>query len=192
MTAILRIEPAIEPISLDEAKQHLRVDSTDEDVLIQSLISAARLHLETLTNRVFISQSWTILRDAWPKSNVLELPIGPVSEVEEIRVLEGDDVTLIISPALYLVDTGNVPSRIAMRDFSGWPRPRQVLNGIEIDIVAGYGPAATDVPQALRHAILLLMAHWFEHREPIAMGSGAVMVPGGVDAIVSSYRVARI
>ncbi|MBZ0215982.1 MAG: head-tail connector protein [Fimbriimonadaceae bacterium] len=192
MTAILRTGPASEPVSLVEAKLHLRVDSDGEDTLIQSLLIAARVHLETLTNRVFITQSWTIMRDAWPDSNVLELQIGPISAVEEIRVFEDDDIVMVISPTQYLVDTGTVPSRIAMRGHAGWPRPGRVLSGIEIDVVAGYGPAAGDVPQALRQAILLLTAHWFENRDQAARAGAGLPVPGGVEAIVGSYRTARL
>ena len=159
MTAILRIGPTFEPVPLAEAKLHLRVDHNDEDTLIQSLLTAARVHLETLTNRVFMTQSWTLIHDGWPDSNVLELEIGPISAVEEIRVFEDDDIILTISPTQYLVDTGAVPSRIAMRGFARWPHPGRVLNGIEIDVVAGYGPMASDVPEPLRQAILLLAAH---------------------------------
>jgi len=192
MTAILKTGPAAEPVSLDEAKLHLRVDHDDEDTLIQSLLTAARLHLETLTNRAFISQSWTILRDRWPESHVLELPIGPVITVEEIRVCEDDDVIMTIEPTRYLADTGSVPSRIAMRGFDRWPQPGRVLNGIEIDVVAGYGPAASDVPQPLRQAILILAAHWYEHRDPVIMSGGTLPVPGGVEAIVGSFRAVRL
>ncbi|MBL4757371.1 MAG: phage head-tail connector protein [Rhizobiales bacterium] len=192
MTAIILTAPATEPVSLSEAKAHLKIDTTDEDILVQSLLTAARLHVETITSRVVITQTWRINLDHWPARNILELPIGPVQSVDAIRIYDDDDIIMTIDPSRYLVDVGSVPARIAMRGFENWPDPGRILNGIEIDITAGYGLAATDVPEPLRHSILMLAAHWFENREPLMGTSGQLPVPAAVSALIAPYQTARL
>ena len=88
MTTILLSGPLDEPLTLAEAKSHLRVDHGDEDTLIQSLITSARLHVETLTGRVLMTQSWRLVLDDWPRRNILSIPLGPVQAVGAVRVYE--------------------------------------------------------------------------------------------------------
>ncbi len=192
MTAIILVAPAAEPVSLSDAKTHFRVDEVDEDILIQSLLTAARLHVETISGRVMITQTWRIALDHWPARNILELPIGPVQTVNAIRIFDDDDITMTIDPSRYLVDVGSVPARIAMRGHENWPDPGRVLNGIEIDISAGYGNTASNVPEALRHSVLMLAAHWFENREPLMATGGQLPVPPAVTALIAPYLTARI
>jgi len=88
-------------------------------------------------------------------------------------------------------DPVSVPPRL-VRTGVIWPQPGKAANGIEIDFTAGYGAAASDVPAPLRQAVLLLVAHWYENREPIAVGSPEMAVPGPVAQLVEPFRVARI
>lgn len=192
MTSILLTGPAVEPITLDEAKAYLRVDSTAEDGLIQSLITAARLHTETLTGRALITQSWRLVLDDWPLGNVLIIPLGPLQQVTELRVYEDEDVLVIIAPTEYLVETIGVPARLAMRGHQSWPKPGRPIGGIEIDITVGYGDLADDVPRSLRQAILQIVAHWFVNREAVGLGVGAVHVPVTVDALIAPHRAVRL
>lgn len=192
MTSILLTGPAVEPITLDEAKAYLRVDSTAEDGLIQSLITAARLHTETLTGRALITQSWRLVLDDWPLGNVLIIPLGSLQQVTELRVYEDEDVLVIIAPTEYLVETIGVPARLAMRGHQSWPKPGRPIGGIEIDITVGYGDLADDVPRSLRQAILQIVAHWFVNREAVGLGVGAVHVPVTVDALIAPHRAVRL
>ncbi len=76
MTAALITGPALEPVSLDDAKAHLRLDTDDDDTLVMTIITAARLHVEAATRRVLIEQSWRVYLDAWPRTRTLVLPVG--------------------------------------------------------------------------------------------------------------------
>jgi uncharacterized phiE125 gp8 family phage protein len=192
MTSILVTGPAVEPITLDEAKAHLRVDSTAEDGLIQSLITAARLHTETLTGRALITQTWRMVLDDWPTNNVLIISLGPLQQVTELRVYEDEDVLVTIQPTEYLVETVGVPARLAMRDHQSWPKPGRPIGGIEIDLTVGYGDLADDVPRSLRQAILQIVAHWYANREAVGIGIGAVHVPATVDALIAPHRAVRL
>ena len=70
-----------------------------------------------------------------------------------------------------------------------WPQPGKAANGVEIDFTAGYGALATDVPAPLREALLLLIAHWYENREPIAVGAPEMLVPGTVAQLIAPFQV---
>ena len=192
MTSILLTGPAVEPVTLAEAKAHLRVDSTNEDSLIQSLITSARLHSETLTGLAMITQSWRMVLDGWPNRNVLAIPLVPLQQVIEVRVYEDEDVLVAIAPTEYLVETIGKPARLAMRGRQSWPKPGRPIGGIEIDVTIGYGDTAADVPDSLRQAILQIVGHWFSHREAVGIGVGAVHVPATVDALIAPYRAARL
>ena len=188
MSAVLVTGPAVEPISLDEAKAHLRVDQADEDLLISSLITAARLHLEVETRQAFITQTWSIVLDRWPEARQLVLPIRPVQTVNSVTVLDDDDIATVADPALYLVDVQSTPPRLVLRSAQSWPLAGRAAGGIDINLTAGFGDTPGDVPQSLRQAILLSVAHWYERRESVVFGSAPVAVPQSVSALVQPYR----
>lgn len=129
MTSILLEGPAIEPLTLAEAKTHLRVDGTDEDMLVQSLVTSSRLHVETLTGRALITQAWRLVLDHWPDARVLKLAIGPLQSVDAVRVYEDEDILATVDPSAYLVETAGVPGRLYMRGSAPWPAPGRPCAG---------------------------------------------------------------
>ncbi|HIE72284.1 MAG TPA: hypothetical protein EYP98_20125 [Planctomycetes bacterium] len=70
-----------------------------------------------------------------------------------------------------------------------WRQPGRVANGIEIDFTAGYGTEASDVPEPIRQALLLLVSHWYERRDPIEVGAANTMVPVPVSQLLEPYKV---
>ena len=188
MAAILVTAPASEPVSLAEAKAHLCVVHGDDDQLIASLITAARRLVEVRTGLCLIAQEWLCLRDGWPEDGVIELPATPLLAVEEIGVFGEDDTKAVIDPAHYIVDAPSRPPRVMLRGSRLWPRPGRAVNGIGIRITAGFGPQDADVPQPLRRAVLLLVAHFFAQRGEEAGGG----LPVGLDALLAPYRRVRL
>lgn len=184
--------PALEPITLAQAKAHLRLDSADEDALVAGLIAAARLHLEEVLARAMITQSWSYLFDRWPAGSTVRLPLAPVQSITVVRVYGIDDAAVVLPADTYILDGQSRPPRLVRRAALAWPRPGRNANGIEIVFVAGHGSLPAEVPQPLRQAILLLVAHWFERREPIEIGTTAIPLPGMVDDLVAPYRVKRL
>jgi uncharacterized phiE125 gp8 family phage protein len=73
-----------------------------------------------------------------------------------------------------------------------WPRPGLSALGIEIAFTAGYGNVASAVPAPLRQALLLLVAHWYEHREPVHIGGAVVAVPDTIASLLAPYRMVRL
>ncbi len=185
MATALITKPALEPVTLSEAKSRLRVESTDEDALISELIEVARGYLETVAGIQLITQTWRQYEDTWPLSNCLNLKVRPVQMISSLTVFAEDGTPTVISPADYQLDNVSTPPRFYL---DGDLSAGQALNGIEIEIVAGYGNIGIDVPDALKHAILLLVAHWFEFRGAVTPREQPVSIPPGFNSLIAPYK----
>ena len=188
MAAILVQAPASEPVSLAEAKAQLRIVGNDDDQLLGSLITAARRVVEARTGLCLIAQDWLCLRDGWPEDGVIELPVTPLIAVEEIGVFGEDDTKAVIDPAHYVVDAASRPARVMLRGSRLWPIPGRALNGIGIRLQAGFGTLAADVPQPLRQAVELLVAHFYAQRGDEAGGG----LPVSLGGLLDPYRMVRL
>lgn len=191
MTLALMSGPALEPISVSEAKAHLRLDGNAEDLLVASLIVTSRLHVEAALGLALIAQSWRMTLDRWPEGGEVRFPLRPISAITSITVRAGDGTPTTIAREDYLLDGHALRPRLIVRE--GRRRiPGLPVNGIEIVFGAGLGDAAEDVPQPIRHAILLLVAHWYEHRDPLEIGSAAAAIPPAVSELLRPYREVRL
>lgn len=192
MSLVLTAAPAIEPVSLDEAKAHLRVDHADEDAFIASLIVTSRLHVEAALGLALITQTWTQRLDAWPPGREIELPLRPVRSVVWVRVATASDSFETLAATSYLLDVASQAPRIVWRGGAVRPAPAQPVAGIEIAFEAGYGDDAASVPASIRHALLILLAHWYEQREPIEISTRVIPLPQMVDDLLAPYRARRL
>ncbi|MDD3371565.1 MAG: head-tail connector protein [Alphaproteobacteria bacterium] len=173
--------PAVEPVSLAEAKTHLRVDIDDDNALIESLISGARLWAERYTGRAFITQTWTLALDLAPGQKwwdgeregpvtglnglrALSLPRAPLQSVTKIESFNDNDTATVWPSSNYFVDTAREPGRLVLRIGAAWPSPERTANGLVVTYTTGYGDDAASVPEPIRAAIRELVAQWYEHR----------------------------
>ncbi|MBZ0259077.1 MAG: head-tail connector protein [Hyphomicrobiales bacterium] len=184
MPSIQTSPPATEPVSLSEAKAHLRVTHNDDDAYIATLIKTARQTIESQTGLGLVSQSWSVFLDDWPESGVIELPLAPVLDIADIKVYGDDDTFATIDPAHYYEDKVSRPARIILRGSRSWVAPGRVANGIEILLTIGF----TSVPEPLREAILQLVGHWHETRGDEA----ADEKPLGLGQLIQPYRELRL
>lgn len=184
--------PATEPVSLDDAKAWLRLDSNEEDQLLSALIVSARLTLEAYTRRFFVTQIWRMRLDAWPAQTVrrrtLAIPFAPLRSVSGVRVYDSADVAQTLSDASYRAAPARDAGRIVFLEPP--PASGRACDAIEIDIVAGYGDAAADTPEPLRCAILALVAHWHENRGDA--GESAAPLPTLIVALAKPFRRERL
>ena len=192
MPLILTSGPAVEPVTLAEAKAHLRVDGSAEDTLIASLIVTSRLHVEAAAGLALVTQSWSWYVDAWPRGHALKLPLRPVQSIAAVRLYEETGAATTLDPATWFLDGAAAPPRLVRQGALPWPRPSRIANGIEVAFTAGFGPASTDVPAPIRHAILLLIAHWHEHRSPLEDGAPAEFLPAMVSELLAQYKAVRL
>jgi uncharacterized phiE125 gp8 family phage protein len=188
MSSILITPPALEPISLAEAKAYLRVAHNDDDAVITALIAGARSHVEAQTRRALIAQTWRLVRDAWPADGRMAVVPVPLIAIAAARVLGDDGTPTAIDVEAFVVDAAAAPAVIA---FAPWslPVPGRKVGGIEIDVEVGYGGEAADVPEPLRQAMKLLIAHWYENRGLLAVGASGTVLPVSVASLLAPYRV---
>jgi uncharacterized phiE125 gp8 family phage protein len=186
MSLTLNISPAAEPVTLDQAKAHLRVDTTDDDALITTLISSARARAEWHTGRAFVTQSWTLWLDAWPCSGVVEIPLPPLQSVSSVTAYALNDSATVLDAATYQVDSAASPARLALKPDASPPVALRALNAIAITFIAGYGDAS-DVPAPVQQAILMIVAALYAHR-----GDEAAETPQEALALLAPYRVVKL
>jgi len=183
-------QPALEPISLSEAKDHLRIDGTDEDTYLATVITAARKFCEQYCNRAFITQTWKQYPDVF--SDGMKLSINPVQSVTSITYYDVDGVSQTLNASQYQIDLSDDVCRIYEAVAVDFPDVQdEKINPITITYVAGYGSAATDVPMDIRHAIKLMISHLFENREGVLTVSSVqnIPLPKTVQVLLNNYRI---
>lgn len=199
-----------EPVDLNTAKAHLRVDGPEEDALITALISAARQYCEKSTNLILCSQNWTMTLDAFPdrqeyqpwesmpgfypytKSGVIYFPVNPVQSITSIKYLRSSDgVQTTLNSSEYVLDKSGTRARVQPAWSKSWPDARAQFNAIEIKFKAGYGDAATNVPPLLKSAVLLMLGTLFEHRQSILQGASIhdLPKPASLSYLLSMFEV---
>jgi uncharacterized phiE125 gp8 family phage protein len=191
MALTLTSGPAEEPVTVAEAKAHLRIDGSAEDILIASLIVTSRLHVEAALGLALITQGWRLTLDAWPKGGVVRFPLRPIQSVTSVAVMDATGAPAMVAAEDYLLDGQALRPRLVPRD-GAWPEPGRRTNGIEIAFAAGIGEEPEEIPQPIRHAILLLVAHWYEHRDPLEIGAAAAAIPAAVSDLLKPYREIRL
>lgn len=191
MPSILLSAPAIEPVTLDEAKLFLRVEHADDDALISALIAAARMRIEAAARRALITQSWRLVRDAWPADGRFSVLPAPLRAILAVRVFDTSGIAQSIDLGAFAADTASAPAAIAFMPWS-LTRPGRAVAGIEVDIEAGYGATPADVPEPLRQAIRLLTAHWYENRNLSTTNAEGTALPQSISALIAPYRVVSL
>jgi uncharacterized phiE125 gp8 family phage protein len=186
MPSILLTPASLEPLTLAEAKAHLRVEHNDEDALIGALIKSARVHVEAATRRALITQRWRLVRDEWPSGGRLMIAPAPLKQLVAARVYNSDGGTQALDLAAFIVDKA---AAVLTLTPGAVVTPGRSAAGIEIDLDAGYGDAAADVPEPLRQAIRLLLAHWYDNRGIAAASGETAARPASVSALIAPYRV---
>ena len=176
--------PAVLPVTLDEAKAHLRVDFAEDDAAIEAYLRAAAERYDGrdgLLGRCLISQTWELVLDRFPVAEI-EIPLGPVSSVVSITYVRTDGTDTVISPETYVVDQGGTPAWIVPFVRGSWPATMATINAVTVRFVAGFGDGPADVPATIRQAILTRVCQLYDNRDSIAD------LPDGVDGYVRDYR----
>ena len=183
--------PAVEPLTVAEAKLHLRVDISDDDAYIGTLITAAREWVENYLDRTLITTQ-LILRAAEFPTEELELPRPPMvasgtATAVVITYTLADTTTATLSTALYRVDRTSTPGNVAPVINGTWPSDViEDANAVAVTYWAGYGPTSASVPATIRHACLMLIGHWYESRSTVLVGVTSKPLEFAVESLLAS------
>ena len=199
--------PTEEPVSLLEAKLHLRVDFDEDDMLIASLITAARQAAETLTGRQFTTARWKQVLDCFPGPSLMGVPAGqaftlpghaillakaPVQSVVSINYLDMGSVNQTMPALTYTVDVACEPARITPVFGQIWPVCLPQIGAVSVTFDAGYGTAA-QVPEGIKSWIKLRVGSLYAHREEVAaLSRGRIESLPFIDGLLDPYKVVTV
>lgn len=183
--------PALEPVTLDEAKKQVEVafvDSQHNDHL-NRLIRAAREYVEERTGRAILTQTWDLFADSIPYDMLsMSLPKPPLASVTHLKYYDTSGVQQTWSSSNYIVSTNREPGRLALAYGISWPSVQARPDAVSVRFVAGNTTQAL-VPFRLKAAMLLLIAHWFEYRSEAISGTIINEVPTAAEALIKQATV---
>lgn len=182
--------PTVEPVHLAEAKLHLRTvtgDNSEDSLLIGPLVMAAREYCENVTGRALAEQTLKAYPEGW---GLWRLPRPPVVSIASVKYYDTDNTEYTLAAADYQLDTVDGQLLILEEPTT----TLRALNPIVVEYAAGY---TTDCPRAVRQAMLLLVAHWYQNREAVMVemarsvraGSVSVEIDYSVRRLLNQYRV---
>lgn len=157
---IVTQEPSVEPLSLQEAREHLKEPPLEDNSQITSLITAGREEAEFVTGRALITQSISMSFDEFGAEMLLPRP--PLQSVTAVRYLDADGVEQTIDPSVYRVDVNTSPGRILLLPGQMWPETMNIPGAITVNFVAGYGDQADSVPEIIRQGIRLFLTKYYD------------------------------
>ena len=181
--------PAGAPVSVEDAKLHLRIDGDAENVTIERLVKAATSNAERLTNRAFITQRWALTLDRFPGGNQpIKIPLPPLKSVEAIKYFDSADAEQTLPASDYVVDPTGLVGKVQPAWQKSWPATSGRPMAVRIEFTAGYGEAAA-VPADIVSAILLLVGSLDQNREAVVIGTIVNELPMGVEYLLSPYVI---
>jgi len=190
LAPVLVTAPATTPVSLAEAKAHLRVTEADDDALIGSLVQAVTARLDGwsgILGRALVTQTWRQDYQEFPRGDVLRLPLHPVQSVTSVTYIDAAGATQTLSASLYRFAVDALGPAIVLDDDAVWPVTDERPAAVSVMFVCGTAPS--QVPGAIKAAMLLMIGDLYRFTESAVSGSvGEVPMPVSVQALLEPYR----
>lgn len=171
-----------EPLTAAQVKAQTRVDFSDDDTLIDRLITAARSHVEKRTGTILVSQTVDAKCESF--CDMERLAFGPVASITSVKYIDADAIEQTLSTDVYEHRQDGITSSLVLKYGQMWPAPR-FRSQITVRAVVGY----STIPPDIIHAMLTLVAHWYESREAFGDGSASSPVPMTVDDLLINHRL---
>lgn len=187
---VLVTAPTVEPITLPQAKAHLRVDGDSDDLYIGDLIQDAREKVETDGNLALMPQVWDQVLDTFPYySTPIELLKWPIQNIVSLKYTDAGGNVLTWAPSNYTVNLATLPPRVAPAYAQYWPiLALAQLGAVQIRLSCGFASSAL-VPGRLKRAMYFLLGHWYENRSSTDLERvNALDVPQTYDDLMESFK----
>lgn len=189
MSLIKTTDATVEPVTLQEAKLHLRViaDVSDvaahpEDALITALITAARTDCENRLQRSLLQTTWTLTLDEFPACDFVRLERGPIISLDSVKYFDADEAQQTLATSAYRLSGHRV------EPVDTWPTTQDRIGAVELVYKAGYGTTAASVPAPLKAWILLAIGDMYENRA--ATNIGNIVSPlKFAEGLLDAYKV---
>ena len=180
--------PATTPVTLTEVKDQLRIEHTDDDTLINRLINVAVAYTDVqgALGHAMITQKWGQWVNSTPPQTV-KLLLGPLIAVTAVKYYDANGTLQTDTLSNYEIFGTEFSSTIGPKEGFAWPVTQDRPDAIRIEYTIGYGSATTDIPETLRHALMMLIGHWYDNRETTMMDELS-NVPYGFDALMDMHR----
>ncbi|MBT4837928.1 MAG: hypothetical protein HON94_11345 [Methylococcales bacterium] len=178
----LKTAATSEPVTLTEAKAHLQVTVSDDDTFIGSLITAARMHVQSYMHRQLMPSTWQLFLDVFP-SDTIYIKECPVTAISSIKYVDENGSEQTLSSSLYSLDKESEPARLNPVYGESWKTTQTQNNAVTIEFTAGYADADS-VPGAIKAAILLLVGFLYENRGD----EGHRTIPKSIYHLVDPYK----
>ena len=174
-------------ISTADAKAYLKVDISDDDTLIDNLVSSATESAQEYTNRFFTNT--TLIQYGTTFTDLGNLLKSPVSSITHIKYYDSDNSQQTLASSVYSLIPAIEPSVISLKVNQSYPSLADRTDAVECKYVVGYGSASTDVPNAIIEAIYLTVGHWYQNREAVVVGRQVNTLPMGAKYLLDQYKV---
>jgi uncharacterized phiE125 gp8 family phage protein len=185
------VGPILEPVTVEEAKRHLRIlddDTQNED--IADVIKDARDWCENYIDLAILEQTITLKLDTFPAKDFITLPRSNLISITSVKYTDPDGIEQTVSTSVYAADTYGRPGHVFLKDGQEWPSSlADQKNAVEVIYKAGYGNTRDSVPPAIKRAIKLLLSHWDSNREATIVGVSVAELPMGVTAALDKHRL---
>ena len=183
--------PPVEPVSRDEVKLHCRIGGDEENAKIDAFITAARQAVECgeswSLERTLNTTTWRVTLDRFPGPCPIELPRPPLIGITSITYRDPTGAEQTVDSSTYRVDTDATPGRVLLAPNQFWPTTESQVGAVKITYTAGYGPSASDDPEAIRQAILMFVGDMYARRETLVTGTIVSPLPT-VRALLNAFK----
>ena len=188
MRAYKVVTPATEnPITLTEAKTHLKVDTTADDTFITNLIKSATSSAQEYTNRFFIQTTIQQVGDKW--EDISNLFKSPVLSVTNIKYVDPDGTLQTLNTDIYFLDDVNKPARIGLKPNQSYPQIINRLNAVQVNYIVGLAEGPDEVDEGIRQALLLTIGNWYQNRQAVVTGTIATELPMNAKFLLDQYKI---
>ncbi|RLB87081.1 MAG: hypothetical protein DRH26_16300 [Deltaproteobacteria bacterium] len=164
------ITPAtIDPVTLAETKTFSRITGGIEDDLLTSLITAATKKAENYCGSGFINRTLRMTMDCSPWGSFLELPIGPLVSISDIKSVDDDDSENTFDTSNYYIANSDDTylTGVQLKNGSSWPTDLRDKDAFFVEFVAGFGASQDDIPDIIKTAIKIIVEDLNENRENV-------------------------